>query len=264
MSVKLNDLVSQLVMTASPGELQEVKENLNSIVPGQSTSIINKSIEEFIQENGMAFSGQYIASKYTKDEGSSKFVDFVGKQKFNFDLKAGRVTDLEHFSPTIDYPQYFDQLVSALQRYGEDHYPSEYAFTVIPTSSGVEVIIIGQKINEDNFYSGRWKSFYSIDAAGSISGVVNLDIHYYEDGNVRLSFEEPVGDASLQEVSGSSIVNYINNSENKLTMKIIEDFNLLNQKYFKNLRRLLPVTKSKINWGKAIGTYRLGSDVVNK
>lgn len=109
-----------------------------------------------------------------------------------------------------------------------------------------------------------WKSVYSVDGSGKIDGNVKLDIHYYEDGNVRLDFDEATEFASLGEVSASAIVNYINKAENDATLKILEDFTLLNQKYFKNLRRLLPVTKSKINWGKAIGAYRLGSDVVNK
>ena len=64
--------------------------------------------------------------------------------------------------------------------------------------------------------------------------------------------------------NASRIVNFINEQENATMVKIIEQFNNLNQKSFKNLRRLLPVTRSKINWGSAIGNYRLGSDVINK
>lgn len=264
MSVSLDDLVDRLVKTAPAGELNEVKQDLMTIVPGNKSTILN-SMENYIQEQAIGTSDGLLASKLNKDPHSTKYIDYIGKQKFNFDLETNRAIDLEQYSPTVDYPSYFDDLVDALQRYGEDHYPSDYAFTVVPQlQGGVKVIIVGQKINKQNFYTGRWKSVYSVDSTGHLEGQVGLNIHYYEDGNVRLSLEESTEDTSLSGVSASSIVNAIRTAENNLTLKIINDFTSLNQKYFKNLRRLLPVTKSKINWGKAIGTYRLGSDVVNK
>lgn len=264
MSVKLNDIVSLIIKTAPAGELNDVVRDLSAIVPGSSSSAINKSVEEYVEENGIVLSGQYIASKYNKDAHSTKFWDYVTKKKFNYDLKTNRAIDFESAEPSVSYPSFYDQLIKDLKLYGEDHYPSEFSFTVVPISADeVVVILIGQKVNKENFYTGRWKSVYTFSATGKTSGSVKLDIHYYEDGNVRLNFEEAVEDTSAT-FNSSGIVNFINNFENKLTLKIIEEFNTLNQNAFKNLRRLLPVTKSKVNWGKAIGNYRLGTDVVNQ
>ncbi|KAK6464353.1 F-actin-capping protein subunit alpha [Scheffersomyces coipomensis] len=261
-SIKLDQLVDKLVESAPPGELKEVGEGLSSLV--SSPAVINESLESYIQKNGAVFSGKYIASSYNKDESSTKYIDYVSKKKFNVDLQSNRVTDIESFVPSVTYPPYFEDVVSTLETYGEDHYPSGYAFTVIPvSSSSVRIIIIGQRLNNENYYTGQWKSNYLIDGS-NVSGTVKLDIHYYEDGNVRLNFDEKVSTSLNGSITGSEIVNVINNAENKITLQIVDDFNQLNQKYFKNLRRLLPITRSKINWGNAIGNYRLGSDVVNK
>lgn len=261
MSVKLESLLDELVKSSPPGELVGIKQDLSQLLSNQSNSLINQSIEKYINENPTVFSGQYIASSYNKDPSSTKYVDFVGRKAFNVDLNRQTAVDFEDYNGG-NYPEYYDKLVQSLQLYGQDHYPSTFAFTVIPDGSETHIILIGQRLNNDNFYTGQWQSHYVVKN-GSISGAVKLDIHYYEDGNVRLNFDEKVATTSISS-DALAIVNFINETENKVTVKIIENFNELNQKYFKNLRRLLPVTKSKINWGSAIGNYRLGSDVVNQ
>ncbi|RLV91648.1 F-actin-capping protein subunit alpha [Spathaspora sp. JA1] len=258
MSVKLNQLVDSLVKTAPPGELNSINSNLDVLT--SNTSIVDDSIETYINENSAVFSSRYIASKYNKDSNSSKYIDYVNKKMFNIDIKTLTAIDIEQYFGSIEYPGIYHGLVDKLEIYGQDHYP-KFAFTVIPQGGQLRVIIIGQRLNPDNFYTGQWKSEYVIEN-GQIQGDIDLDIHYYEDGNVRLKLQEKVHQSAVS--NASDVVNFINNSETKVTLDVIEQFNQLNQTSFKNLRRLLPVTRSKINWGNAIGNYRLGSDVVNK
>lgn len=267
----VDNIVNQLVSAAPPGELAGVAEDLEVLLPGQLKSVVSRAQESFINGHGGVFLDKYIACKYNKDPNLSKYIDHVSKQLFNVDLKSQRAIDVEEFeSDHVQYPPYYDQLVSNLQQYGEDHYPSGYAFSVIPgdstsNESTVRVIIIGQRLNGDNFYTGQWKGDYLYDeTTKELNGRISLDIHYYEDGNVRLRFDEPIETVRLGQGNESlAIVNAINSTESDVTRQIMTQFNELNQKSFKNLRRLLPVTRAKINWGKAIGNYRLGSDVVN-
>lgn len=259
MSIKLDSLVSSLVETVPPGELKGVKDDLSSIV--DSDRVINSAFENYINQKPIVVSKAYIASTYNKHPSSSKYIDFIGRQLFNVDIDTQKAIDVEDFEPSQLYPSYFDDLVDALELYGQEHYPSTFAYTIIPQDNVVYVLIIGQRLNNENFYTGQWSSIYAIKN-GEISGDIKVDIHYYEDGNVRLNFDDKVTD----KISGnaSSIIEFINKSENQVTLNIVDNFNELNQKYFKNLRRLLPVTRAKIHWGNAIGNYRLGSDVVNK
>ncbi|KAK6456354.1 F-actin-capping protein subunit alpha [Scheffersomyces xylosifermentans] len=263
-SVKLESLVNSLVESAPPTELPGVSKDLSTLLSQQgSSSIIEEALEDYVQNNAAIFSSTYIASKYNKDPHSSKYIDFVNNKKFNIDLKTQRAIDFESYEPEVQYPSYYNDLATKLIQYGEDHYPSTYAYTLIPKDSGeLVIILIGQRLNSENYFTGQWKSIYTLKD-GTLSGEVSLDIHYYEDGNVRLNFNEKVNE-SLAGSNAGAIVNAINDVENKITLQIVENFNELNQRYFKNLRRLLPITRSKINWGSAIGNYRLGSDVVHK
>lgn len=279
MSIKLNELVDSLIQSAPPAELKQVSQSLSSLTKGTSTSstnsLIQDSIEQYAQENIISIDN-IIISKYNKDENSSKYIDYVDNKLFNVDWQNQKIIDVESYHDNNNKRgSNYDELIQKLSQYGDDYYPSNFAFTVIPESEDqLRVIIIGQRANHDNFYTGQWKSNYLITEQG-IKGNIDLDIHYFEDGNVRLKFNESINSSNNNNNSStlqsgnlinnaSKIVNFINEQENAIMVKIIEQFNNLNQKSFKNLRRLLPVTRSKINWGSAIGNYRLGSDVINK
>lgn len=237
--------------------------NLSLVAPAARSSV-TKGVESYMKEAGFILPDKIVISELNKVRGSTKFWDFAGRRKFNIDIDSSRAIDFEDAQPEQEYPEFYDQLVEDLKRYGADHYPSEFGASVIPYSRDeIKLILIGQKIDEENFYTGRWKSVYSVSSAGQLSGSIYLDIHYFEDGNVRLNYEENITNIP-SEFDSSKILNVINNIENRLTLKIIQDFNSLNQNAFKNLRRLLPVTKSKINWGKAIGNYKLGTSVINQ
>lgn len=278
MSINLNELVDSLIQSTPPAELKQVSQSLSSLTKGTSTSstnsLIQDSIEQYAQENIISIDN-IIISKYNKDENSSKYIDYVNNKLFNVDWQNQKIIDVESYHDNNNKRgSNYDELIQKLSQYGDDYYPSNFAFTVIPESEDqLRVIIIGQRANHDNFYTGQWKSNYLITEQG-IKGNIDLDIHYFEDGNVRLKFNESINSnnnnnsSTLQSGNlinnASKIVNFINEQENATMVKIIEQFNNLNQKSFKNLRRLLPVTRSKINWGSAIGNYRLGSDVINK
>ncbi|KAG7192178.1 F-actin-capping protein subunit alpha [Scheffersomyces spartinae] len=267
MASKIEDVVASLVSSAPPGELSQAATDLGALLSGRANqSIINTALESYATEEGAIVAGNYVISKHSKLAGSTKYIDYVSGKAFNVDLKANKVLDVEdhNVSDKVSSISYFDSLVKALNQYGEDHFPSLYAFNVIPDGSDLHIIIVGQRVNPDNFYTGQWRSHYVVSQGkDTINGDVSLDIHYYEDGNVRLTFGEKLKDTTVSE-NASAIVNAIDEFESTTSMTIVGKFEELNQKSFKNLRRLLPVTRSKIQWGKAIGNYRLGSDVVNK
>lgn len=268
MSVKFEELVTSLIQSAPSSELPQVISSLKTI-SGASKSTIDDAISEYIKSQPIVIS-DYIISSLNKDLHSSKFIDHIKQEKFTFDISKQEIIDVESYTPDVSVDS---SLVDKLQQYGEDNF-QDYTFTIIPESEKVyTIVIIGEKLNQDNFYTGKWHSQYAVNN-GQITGSINLDIHYFEDGNVRLKYNESgvssssVGDGG-GEISGSvsnasDVVNFINQADNAIELKLINQFQHLNQQSFKNLRRLLPVTRSKINWGSAIGNYRLGSDVVNK
>lgn len=86
-----------------------------------------------------------------------------------------------------------------------------------------------------------------------------MDVHYYEDGNVRLLTDKPVS-ASISSTSASTIIREITTIEKKYQEEVNKAFTNLSEGAFKGLRRQLPITRQKIEWDKIAG-YRLGQDI---
>lgn len=89
----------------------------------------------------------------------------------------------------------------------------------------------------------------------SVSGKINIDVHYYEDGNVRLAASKDVT-VSSSSSSASDVVRAIAQSEKKYQEDLNRSFTTLSEGAFKGLRRQLPVTRQKVEWEK-IGGYRV-------
>lgn len=96
-------------------------------------------------------------------------------------------------------------------------------------------------------------------ASGCIEGTIKVDVHYYEDGNVRLLTDKTVT-ASVASGTGAGVAKEISAVENKYQEELNKGFMDLSEGAFKGLRRQLPVTRQKIEWDRVTG-YRLGQDI---
>jgi hypothetical protein len=108
--------------------------------------------------------------------------------------------------------------------------------------------------------NGRWRSLYIFDpASGSLEGSIKVDVHYYEDGNVRLLTNKS-STASISSGTGAGIAKEISANEKKYQEELNRGFTSLSEGAFKSLRRQLPVTRQKIEWDK-VASYRVGQDI---
>lgn len=196
-----------------------------------------------------------ILSPYNK-ESEDTFIDEANGFKVKVDHVKQRAISVEEITKNEQLNSIYNDLLS----YVNTKYPNVVKFGVFKSGEDFKIIIIGEKNSPANYWNGRWVSEYTFTGT-QLSGEIKIDIHYYEDGNVRLqSLEkiEPVS-ANLRDLTSE-----INKLEDGLQQKLNKSFVDLNENKFKNLRRQLPVTRSKMNWGKAIGNYRLGKDVANQ
>ena len=86
-----------------------------------------------------------------------------------------------------------------------------------------------------------------------------MDVHYYEDGNVRMNTSKKI-EISSGTGSADAVVREIAKAENKYQEELNRAFTALAEGSFKGLRRQLPVTRQRVEWDKIAG-YRLGQDV---
>jgi len=142
-----------------------------------------------------------------------------------------------------------------------EHFPSSSVGVFPDTSDNViALLLVANKYSPQNFWNARWRSVYSFDPSSkSLSGTIRADVHYYEDGNVRMSTSKKI---EIGSVSGGpeAVVKDIARAENKFQEELNRSFSALADGSFKALRRQLPVTRQRVEWEK-IGGYRLGQDI---
>lgn len=142
---------------------------------------------------------------------------------------------------------------------------SSWATSTAPTTSGedepsAQSCTFASTHSDGATRNGRWRSVYTFDPSNSsLDGSIKVDVHYYEDGNVRLVTNKAVT-ASISAGTGSAIVKEISTAEKKYQEELNKGFNSLSEGAFKGLRRQLPVTRQKIEWDK-VASYRLGQDI---
>ncbi|KAL7418150.1 F-actin-capping protein subunit alpha [Mrakia frigida] len=143
---------------------------------------------------------------------------------------------------------------------------------VLPAGVNVEVVdgkytvvTSGYRYSPANFWTGRWRSSYSIDLSqSSFTGTIEVVVHYYEQGNVQLrTTQTPTLTLPSSNASPKDIVAAIGQAERAAQEGINARLEELADKAFKSLRRALPVTRQKMEWEK-VGGYKLGGAIGGK
>ena len=138
-----------------------------------------------------------------------------------------------------------------------EHFPSStIGIYPVESDSAVALLLVANKYSPQNFWNGRWRSTYILNpSSNSVTGTIKVDVHYYEDGNVRMSTSKKL-EISSGTGSADAIVREIAKAENKYQEQLNSAFTALAEGSFKGLRRQLPVTRQRVEWEK-IGGYRV-------
>lgn len=150
-------------------------------------------------------------------------------------------------------------LVKSLTIHVTEHYPkASLGIYPVEDDTQLAIITVASKYSPSNFWNGRWRSSYLYNpSTGSLTGTIKVDVHYYEDGNVRLLTNKEVSANLSPGASASEIVRQIATAEKKYQEDLNKAFGSLSEGAFKALRRQLPITRQKIEWEKISG-YRVG------
>ncbi|PWN39518.1 subunits of heterodimeric actin filament capping protein Capz [Ceraceosorus guamensis] len=128
--------------------------------------------------------------------------------------------------------------------------------------------IVGTRLNPRNFWAGRWRGTYTYDPNHSsvLAARYQIVVHYYENGNVQMNYEHSeelaVSGASAQdaESAAKALTKAIEKAEGEIAEGISKQVEELGGDAFRAMRRMLPVTKQKVNWDKLV-SYKIGSEL---
>ncbi|KIH91719.1 capping protein (actin filament) muscle Z-line, alpha [Sporothrix brasiliensis 5110] len=264
------DIVSSFVEGAPPGELATVIADIESLTISKprladdlAPAFAKYNEDQFttVQLPGSAAGSQpaivSVDSRVDPDD-DSRYYDPSSATSFAFDHRTQKASAAQSHALDSDLAA---SILKSLGAYVKDHFERP-AFGVYPIDDGarIAILIVSNKYSPQNFWNGRWRSRYVFDpSTGSLEGTIRIDVHYYEDGNVRLLTDKPQS-ATIAGGGGAALAREIASLEKAYQEELNKKFLSLSEGAFKGLRRQLPVTRQKIEWDK-VASYRLGQDI---
>ncbi|KAJ2899142.1 putative f-actin-capping protein subunit alpha protein [Zalerion maritima] len=250
---------------APPGELADVVADIKSLTNPSIVNDLGPAFERYNEDQFITIklpggSQQVIISPYSKLDGD-RYFDVESSSSFSFNHTTQTASQVQSYVLEGAQADLVKSTLKAVNVYTREHYPnSAYGVYPIENDSKLAIVIVANKYSPNNFWNGRWRSSYIYDpSSGSLTGSVKVDVHYYEDGNVRLLTDKNLT-VSVPSDTGSGIAREIATAEKKYQEELNRGFTSLSEGAFKGLRRQLPVTRQKIEWDK-VASYRLGQDI---
>ncbi|KAH7028067.1 F-actin-capping protein subunit alpha [Microdochium trichocladiopsis] len=268
MMASVLETVEAFVHGAPPGELADVVADIKALTINEQPDLIAELEPAFERYNEEQFvtvklpesSQQVIISSFSS-LGDGRYFDVESSSSFSFDHTTQKASAVQSYALEGAQADLVKSTLKSLSAYVKEHFANaSYGVYPIENDSRVAVIIVANKYSPNNFWNGRWRSLYIFDpSSGSLEGSIKVDVHYYEDGNVRLITNKPVT-GSVSSGTGAGIAKEVAATEKKYQEELNRGFTSLSEGAFKGLRRQLPVTRQKIEWDK-ITSYRVGQDI---
>jgi capping protein alpha len=274
------EIVTGFLLNSPPGEFMEVVTDVRGLLSDES--LLNTSAPATFREYNtdqlveVQSPGHNHKTLITKDGevAPGEYLDPRGGQIILYDHIRQEVTGSRPISGELDHDvepfrAAFDQVA---QSYCTEHYQFG-ASTVFGKKEGgqfaLHLCLSSFKFNPTNYCNGRWRSQWTVKfppGGGQLSlqGQIRVNVHYYEDGNVQLTTDTPkqanVPGGNNPGAVASAAIAAIKKAEQDFHAKVEQSYATLSDTTFKALRRVLPITRTKIEWPK-IQTYKVGGDL---
>jgi capping protein alpha len=274
------NIANGFLLNSPPGEFMEVVTDVRALLPDDTllndtapATFREYNTEQMITTRSPAHQHDIIICKQA-EVGEGEFIDHRGNQIVFFDHIRQQTTGRRALQQEVDHEveSYRAALDDAAQQYAAEHYPSGVAAAYSARSDSgsyqVHVCFVNTKFQPSNWVNGRWRSVWTVTfnpgQPAEITGLVRIVVHYYEAGNVQLStnYEKKLSCGQTNDANklAAEVIKTITKAEADYQTALGHSFDTMSQNTFKALRRVLPITKDRINWDK-INTMKLASDV---
>ncbi|KAI4148916.1 MAG: hypothetical protein LQ340_004876 [Diploschistes diacapsis] len=245
--------VSEFIKGAPPGELDNVIADIKALTLEEPSLLqsVKPAFETYNEEQLTAIklpsgSQNALITPYNS-LGGGRYFDIESSSSYEFDHSTQRASGVQSYSLESQHSDLIKSLHKSLSTHVTEHYPSA-TYAVFPTDSDstIAIILVANKYSPSNFWNGRWRNTYLYKPSGSLTGTIKVDVHYYEDGNVRMSTNKNLSLPISSGASASDIVRQIAQAEKSYQEELNRGFASLSEGAFKGLRRQLPVTRQKV------------------
>lgn len=273
-----NDESEEIVEISNEEKLQIAKHYLLSSPPGQFQEVL-ADVKKIVNEDVLTEGHAYQYARLSNLRNAKVVVSTNGKKSVIH--AAAEVEQDQYFDPhdeilfslnhlTLEAtasdaaaPAH-DEDASRIRRALQTKADSYTSTSHVTESSGAGVfvkdgsfviVLTGEKTNLKNYWSGKWQSSWSLKVDGTsaeLSGDAKLHVHYFEDGNLQMqsSKSSPASTFSFSspEKLAEETFSRIQAFENSLQTGLEEMYTNMNNETFKSLRRIMPISKTKMDW----------------
>jgi len=269
-------IAADFILHSPPGEFNEVFNDVRVLLNNDAL-LRDGASSAFSQYNKDQLTPVKIEGSETfglitdhNDVGGGRFCDPRSGQTFKYDHLRKEASE---YKPWSGGDQSLEDLRLAIEtevtNYATNHYKQGVPAVFSKNTEEGKVIVAcieDHQFQPKNYWNGRWRSQWSLEISGEIAeitGVLKVQVHYYEEGNVQLVSSKEINDTiavSNPEEAAKSLVQIMEDSESEYQTAIIENYQTMSETTFKALRRQLPVTRTKIDWNK-IKTFAIGKEL---
>jgi len=273
------EIVTNFLLNSPPGEFMEVVTDVRGLLEDETllndsapTTFRQYNTDQMLQVQSPGHNHKFLVAK-DGEVSPGDYLDPRGNQVVSFDHIRQEVTGSRPIGGELDrdaepFRRAFDEAATG---YISEHYQNGTGTVYAKKEGGALVVTIcisSAKFNPNNFWNGRWRSVWSckFPSGGGkveIKGTMKVNVHYYEDGNVQLHTVTPKQlQAEGRDAKGlaTAVVTAISKCEADFHSKLELSYQTMGDTTFKALRRVLPITRTKIDWTK-IQNYKVGGDV---
>ena len=212
MNSSLNCLKALLkgVVLKTPEVLQEIKNyKENHLMPITIENVKSKVIISSLNKD---------SDDYYYDQGQ--------KIRFKLNLKC-EVENLEEFESKNETRRKIEKkLIEYINKYYNKK-TTTYNVYYDSIVDKIFVLICGQNVNENSFWSGEWLSSWELNLDDKkVIGEIKINTIYYEDGNIQFNFKKNYEikiKGNDEESIANDLIGFIEKNENEIQKKMDED-----------------------------------------
>jgi len=269
-------IAADFLLHAPPGEFNEVfndvrvlLNNDNLLKSGASSAFSQYNKDQLTP---VKIEGSDLLGLVTdhNDLGGGRFADPRSNQTFKYDHLRKEATDVQPLNSDSSVEALRAAIEKEVTEYTLNHYPHGVSATFSKETEEGKVIVScveDHQFQPKNYWNGRWRSQWTVVLSGNqaqVRGVLKVQVHYYEDGNVQLvsskEVKETISVLDSETETAKELVNLMKETETEYQTAISENYQTMSDTTFKALRRQLPVTRTKIDWNKITG-YSIGKEL---
>ncbi|KAJ5881414.1 uncharacterized protein N7529_000086 [Penicillium soppii] len=263
------ELASSFIEGAPPGELSDVVADVQALT-SEGDDIVSSLLPAFKRYNETQLatvklpgsSQEVILSEFNALE-DNRYFDPESQTSFEVDHTTQTASGAQSYHLESENADLIKSLLKSFGVHAREHYPNcSYGVYPIENDSALAILLVANRYSPNNFWNGRFRAIYQLPVSSSsstLTGKIQVDVHYYEDGNVALNTTKPIS-INIPSISAESIVSKIAATERDYQEALNRAFVQTAEGAFKGLRRQLPITRQKVEWEK-VGGYRLGQDI---